>query len=65
MTMNVEMTTIEALEIALEALEERAMEFDTASPEGHTARLALDVLTTMLTAAQTGARSVAAKQSPD
>lgn len=39
-----EMDTREAIEVALELLEERAAETDTASPEGHRVRLALETL---------------------
>ena len=43
-----EMGVREALERALEALEEEAIANDTASPEGHTARLAIDTVRAML-----------------
>jgi hypothetical protein len=43
-----EMLTREALEEAIEALEIRASETDTASPEGHRARLAIEHLRRML-----------------
>jgi len=44
----VEMNTAEALEIAQQVLEEAAAETDTASPEGHRLRLALEVITEIL-----------------
>ena len=43
-----EMQTKEALREALQALEVRAAETDTASPEGHRIRLAIEVIEALL-----------------
>jgi len=46
--LRIEMGTREALEEALLALEQRAIDNDTASPEGHKARLAIEHINRML-----------------
>jgi hypothetical protein len=42
-----DMTTLEALDEALDALHASAAQTDTASPEGHRVRLAIDVITAL------------------